>query len=125
MQTHKDLQVWKLSIELVNEVYLFSKKLPREEQFGLVSQMRRAAVSVASNLAEGAARKSTKEFIRFSNISIGSCSELETLMIITCNIYQEDTSTLQSKISVIIKLLVSLTASLRQKLAQSTFDQRQ
>jgi four helix bundle protein len=116
MQTHKDLQVWKLSIELVNEIYLFSKKLPREEQFGLISQMRRAAVSVVSNLAEGAARKSTKEYIRFLYISLGSGSELDTLMLITKNIYQVEIADLQMKLEAISKMLVSLIAALERKL---------
>ena len=63
--THKNLDVWKESIDLVVEIYNFSKSLPSEEKYGLISQMKRSAVSVPSNIAEGAARSSTKEYIRF------------------------------------------------------------
>ena len=76
MQTHKDLDVCKLGIDLVERVYKETKNFPKEEQFGLVSQMRRAAVSVPSNIAEGAARKGNAEFLQFLYISLGSLSEL-------------------------------------------------
>ena len=77
--THKDLDVWKLGIDLVKEIYILTKKLPRNEQFGLVAQMRRCAISIPSNMAEGAARNSKKEYLQFLYISLGSMSELETL----------------------------------------------
>ncbi len=76
--THKDLVVWKKSMELVLLVYEFANGLPKSEQFGLVSQMQRAAVSVPSNIAEGAGRNSRKELLRFLYISQGSLSELNT-----------------------------------------------
>lgn len=78
MKTHKDLEVWRASIDLAKVVYEVTKNYPREENFGLVSQMRRAAVSIASNIAEGAARNGEKEFLRFLYISLGSASELDT-----------------------------------------------
>ncbi len=78
VRTHKDLQVWKLAMDLAENVYLFTRSFPKEELYGLTSQMRRAAVSVPSNIAEGAARASKKEFIQFLYISLGSLSELET-----------------------------------------------
>lgn len=65
MKTHKDLDVWKQSIALSKEIYQLTKTFPKEEMFGLVSQMRRAAVSIASNIAEGAARRGNKEFSHF------------------------------------------------------------
>ena len=65
MKTHKDLDIWKLAIELVVKIYKNTKNFPKEEMYGLTSQLRRASVSVASNIAEGAARQSTEEFIRF------------------------------------------------------------
>ena len=80
--THKDLEVWKLSIDLVVRIYDITNSLPSEEKFGLISQMRRSAVSVPSNIAEGAGRSSTKEFMRFIDIASGSLSELETQLII-------------------------------------------
>lgn len=118
-KTHKNLHVWKSGIELVTRVYIFSNNLPREEQFGLISQMRRAAVSVSANIAEGAARRSTKEFIRFLYISMGSCSELETLLVIAKNIYGHDTMELQLKIDEINRMLIALVAALKRKLEQS------
>lgn len=75
---HKNLVVWKEAIELVMMVYRICELLPSEEKFGLVSQMKRASVSVPSNIAEGAARKSNKENIQFLYISSGSLSELDT-----------------------------------------------
>ncbi len=65
MGTHRDLEVWKSAIELAGSVYDVTRSFPKEERFGLVAQMRRAAVSVASNIAEGAARHGPKEFTRF------------------------------------------------------------
>lgn len=63
IKTHKDLQVWQKAMELAKEVYLLTRSFPKEELYGLTSQMRRAAVSIPSNIAEGAARASKKEFI--------------------------------------------------------------
>jgi four helix bundle protein len=75
---HKDLDVWKKSMNLVVLIYDITSKFPSDERFGLTSQMRRAAVSIPSNIAEGAARKGDKEFIQFLMIALGSLSELET-----------------------------------------------
>jgi four helix bundle protein len=83
MRTHKDLDIWKQGIELVEEVYKNTAIFPREEIYGLTSQMRRAAVSVPSNISEGAARSSKKEFIQFLYVALGSLSELETQTIIS------------------------------------------
>jgi four helix bundle protein len=83
MKTHKDLDAWKVSIEMVIEVYTETKNFPKEELYSLVSQIRRSAVSVPSNIAEGAARKSKKEFIQYLHISLGSLAELETQIIIS------------------------------------------
>ena len=80
--THKDLDVWKESINLAKEIYALTEEFPKEELYGLTSQIRRAAVSVPSNIAEGAARNSNKEYIRFLYISLGSLSELETQIIL-------------------------------------------
>ena len=82
MKTHHDLDVWKRSIEFVKIIYTFTEKLPKDEKYGLVSQMRRCVVSIASNIAEGAARHHQKEFIQFLYHSLGSTSELETQIIL-------------------------------------------
>lgn len=83
MRPHYKLEAWKNAMDLVDEIYEISKDFPSEEKFGLTSQMRRAAVSVPSNLAEGAARKSKAEFANFVNIANGSLSELETQLLIS------------------------------------------
>ena len=82
-KTHKDLDVWKKAMELAKEIYLLTSNFPKEEIYGLSSQMRRASVSIPSNIAEGAARNSDKEFARFLYISLGSLSELDTQIILS------------------------------------------
>ncbi len=84
--THKDLIVWKKSIDFVTELYSLTSRFPDAERFGLTNQMRRCSVSVPSNIAEGAARRSNKEFIRFLYISLGSASELQTQLVISRNL---------------------------------------
>jgi four helix bundle protein len=81
--THKDLEVWKLSMELVEEIYDLTRSFPKEEQYGLTSQIRRASISIPSNIAEGAARKGNKEYLQYLYVSLGSLSELETQILIS------------------------------------------
>ncbi len=78
----KDLKIWKTAIDLVKKVYLVSSQLPKEEVYGLTSQMRRSAISIPSNVAEGFRRQHNNEFKQFLYISLGSCAELETQTII-------------------------------------------
>ena len=82
MRTHKDLDAWKLSVELVVLIYQLTSTFPKEEVFGLTNQIRRAAVSIPSNIAEGAARNSNKELIQFLHLSLGSQQELDTQFLI-------------------------------------------
>ena len=82
MKTHKDLEIWKKAIDLVEDSYRSTKKFPLEELYGLTSQLRRSVLSVPSNIAEGAARQSTKEFLQFLYVALGSLSEMETQAII-------------------------------------------
>ncbi|UFH35721.1 four helix bundle protein [Flavobacterium acetivorans] len=79
---HKELDVWKKSMDLVVTVYQITQLFPDSEKFGLTSQMRRAAVSIPSNIAEGAARKGDRELIHFLHVALGSLSELETQYLI-------------------------------------------
>ena len=78
MKTHRDLDVWRTAIDLAKEIYEVTRHYPKEEVFGLVAQMRRCAVSIPSNIAEGAARNSRKEFLQFLHIALGSAAELDT-----------------------------------------------
>ncbi len=82
-QNYKDLVVWQKGIALAKATYRLTSKFPSEEKFGLVSQMRRAAVSIPSNIAEGQARHTTGEFIQFISHAEGSVAELETQLILS------------------------------------------
>ena len=82
MKSHKDLDAWKAAVVPAKDVYNTTKVFPKEEIFGMTSQMRRCSVSIASNIAEGAARQGDKEFIQYLHIALGSAAELETQIII-------------------------------------------
>jgi four helix bundle protein len=82
IRSHQDLEVWKNSVALVTVVYEMTEAFPARERFGLSNQMRRAAVSIPSNIAEGAGRFSPKEFVQFLYIASGSLAELETHLVI-------------------------------------------
>jgi len=86
IKNFKDLIVWQKAYDLTLSIYQLTKKFPHEEQYGLVSQMRRAAVSIVSNIAEGHSRKSRTEYAQFLSIAYGSLSELETQILISGNL---------------------------------------
>ena len=110
------MQVWREAMDLVEEIYRVSGAFPREEVYGLTSQMRRAAVSVPSNLAEGAARQSDKEFLQFLIIARGSLSELETQVLIAGKLgYVKAVDPLLQRIDKIFGLLGGLIRSLKQR----------
>ena len=88
INTYKDLIVWQKSIKLVLEIYKITKEFPKEELYGLTSQMRRSAVSISSNIAEGRCRGTKKDFSQFLRISFGSGAELETQIIIAKELYK-------------------------------------
>jgi four helix bundle protein len=115
METHKNLMVWQKSIAFVTSIYNLTKSFPKEELYCLVNQIRRAAVSIPSNIAEGCARKNTKEYIQFLYVSLGSAAELETQLIISSNLgYLDNKSThnLQTELEEIIRMLTGLIRSL-------------
>jgi len=115
---HRKLFVWQKSMELVHEIYRITATFPKNEEYGLSSQMRRAAVSVPSNLAEGAARKGIKEFKQFLNIAQGSLSELDTqieLAQMLCYVNSERQMELTSRMTEISKMLYGLTNSLKSR----------
>ena len=118
LKNYRDLQVWQKSIEWVEAIYNASKNFPQDERFGLTSQVRRAAVSVAANIAEGAERTSTGEFLQFLGIARGSPAEVETLLILAERLGLLPTDLrekLLSQASEIWKMLVGLQRSLRSK----------
>lgn len=86
MHRYKELKVWQKSIELVTDIYQVTAKFPDNEKFGLISQINRASVSIPSNIAEGAGRNSTKEFLHFLSIAHASSYETETQLIISKNL---------------------------------------
>jgi S23 ribosomal protein. len=116
MKTHKDLDAWKISLELVTETYQLTNTYPKEEIFGLTNQSRRASVSIPSNIAEGAARNSKKEFIQFLYIALGSLQELDTQILVAKNLnyIQEDSyNEIVVKIQTVGKLLNGLIKYLK------------
>lgn len=126
MNDYKKLKVWQKSVELATKVYQETKNFPKEELYGLTSQIRKSVVSIASNIAEGAGRNSAKEFNNFLGISNGSACELETQLIIAqrVNLMKEPVLlSLQNEISEIQRMNRSLKNSLlRSKLLTTTKD---
>ena len=119
METHKDLRVWQQSMEMVTLIYMVTKEFPKDEMFGLTSQMRRAAVSVPSNIAEGYARGTEKEKLHFLRMSSGSMSELETQALLGLNlgyISQGSYQGLSDQITAVWKQLNALISSLKKRL---------
>jgi four helix bundle protein len=111
MKTHKDLNVWQESITLVTLIYEKTKSFPKNELFGLTSQIRRSSISIPSNISEGAARESNKDFLRFLYIAQGSLSELDTQLIISNNLNfltNEDYFQISEKLLAIRKMLAGL-----------------
>ena len=105
---HKRLNVWKQAVELSLLVYQATEKFPQEERYSITDQMRRAAISVATNIAEGAARKSKREFARFLHMAKGSLSELDTQLEIVRRLgylHDESCSVLDARMSEVDKML--------------------
>jgi four helix bundle protein len=118
-RAHKQLDVWKESVELATSIYNVTGQFPKSEMYGLTAQMRRAAVSVPSNIAEGAARTSRREFVQFLRISGGSLSELDTQLVIASRLgylSSEDCRALTAKMDSIAAKLAGLIASIRTRL---------
>ncbi len=119
IRSYKDLKVWQKAIILVENIYDVTKSFPKEEIYGLTSQIRRCAVSVPSNIAEGSSKRSTKEFIRFINMSYGSLSELETQLYIALRlkfINDMTNSAFESQIAELGRMLNGLRLGLTKKL---------
>lgn len=115
MDTYKDLNVWKESVELVTLVYKVTSNFPETEKYGLTNQIRRCSVSVPSNIAEGFCRQSNGDFIRFLRISYGSSAELETQLIIAQNLgflSEEEFTNVNERVIIIRKMINKLMSSI-------------
>ncbi|MGO1425845.1 four helix bundle protein [Halomonas sp. AOP42-D1-22] len=116
MRKHQELRVWQQAMDLVEQIYLITAPFPDDERYGLTSQMRRAVVSVPSNISEGAARGSNKDFIRFLFIARGSLSEIETQLLIAQRLsYIQDVSTTIELIHQVSGLLGGLIRHLQSR----------
>lgn len=110
MHNYKNLKVWQLAMELAEELYRLSAELPSDEKFGLVSQMRRCVVSIASNIAEGTGRNTDKDFSRFLNLALGSAFELETQLLLSVRLgyLNQNKPEVLNKVNQVQKMLHSL-----------------
>ncbi|MCX6354901.1 MAG: four helix bundle protein [Candidatus Aureabacteria bacterium] len=117
MRPHKKMQIWQNVMDFIQELYSITARFPREEIYGLISQMRRAAISIASNIAEGCARKSNQEKMQFFIIARGSLSELDAQLEISRRLQfvsQEEYDTQSEKLDVISRMLQGLIDSQKQ-----------
>jgi four helix bundle protein len=113
MHNFRELKVWIKAMKVVEDTYTISKKLPDTENFTFISQITRCALSIPSNIAEGAGRNTDKDFTRFLNISVGSAYELETQLILIEKIFNVETKELIQKVSEVQRMLYSLIKSLK------------
>ena len=119
IRSHRDLSVWQLGIQIAEDVYALSQDFPADERFGLTSQIRRAAISIPANIAEGNSRATTKDYLRFLSIAVGSLAELETFLDLAERLgYRkpEHLKTLVEHVNEERRMLRGLQRSLRSKL---------
>jgi four helix bundle protein len=115
IETYRDLEIWKQGIELVKSLYKLTDKLPKQETYGLISQMRRSAISIPSNVAEGFKRFHNKEYKQFLYVTLGSCAELETQITIAKElkyIQQNEETVLLEKLDHIGRMISNLLKKL-------------
>lgn len=115
IKTFKDLLVWQKAMQLITQIYLLTKKLPKEETYGLISQVRRSSISIPSNIAEGYGRNSSNDYIRFLQIANGSLYELQTQLEVCLNlkyISEAEFSTIYEQSREIERMLGSLIRKL-------------
>lgn len=118
MQSYKELIVWQKGVKLVTEIYRATENFPKSESFGLTSQIRRAAVSIPANIAEGYSRKHRPEYIQFLRIAFGSGAELETHLIIATNlglVKENNIREINMLLSEVMKMLNKLISALTTK----------
>lgn len=115
---HRELTVWQKSVDFVINVYELTKKFPKSEMYGLTNQMRRSSISISANIAEGAARKSSKEFLQFLAIARGSLSEIDTHLEIAGRlgyVFSKQMEDLDFKLTELDRMLSGLMNSIRRK----------
>ncbi len=115
----RNIVVWQLSIQFVEQIYSLTSKFPNEEKYGLTSQIRRSSISIPSNIAEGSSRNSQKEFVRFLSIAIGSSFELETQLLIANKINLIDND-VYSEMTKKLNQIQATLGSNKSKIIQST-----
>ena len=118
MHRFKDLEIWKLSRKYTSSIYEVTSGFPEKEKFGLSNQMRRASVSIPSNIAEGCSRKSNKDFLRFLEIAVGSCYELETQLLISNDLEYLDNEKLEkltTEMNRIVMMISKFMTTLKDK----------
>lgn len=116
MHNFKELKVWQSARRIVKEIYLDTKDFPIDEKYGLISQMRRSAVSIPSNIAEGSGRNTDKDFKYFLNVALGSAYELQTLLILSQDIElisQERTNELNTSLEEIQRMIYGLIKTIK------------
>jgi len=122
IQSYRDLDIWKRSRILVKTIYQATERFPKREMFGLTNQIRRAAVSIPSNIAEGAARLYTREYIRFLSNTLGSIAELETQLLLAIDLgytTQRKTAPILGELSEIGRMTRRLVQRLEERAATS------
>lgn len=112
---HKDLDAWKQAMDLVEDIFKVTRKLPGEDKYGLAAQLQRAAVSIPSNISEGSARRSSKEFLNFLSISLGSAAEVETQLLIIKRLGYDDVDQSLKQVNRVRALILGLRNRLRGK----------
>lgn len=118
LKSYKELIVWQKSVQLVKEIFVLTDKFPKSEIYGIISQMRRAAVAIPSNIAEGYGRRSYKEYTQFFSIAYGSALELETQLIISKELQlasSKDFSSSEQFLEEVLKMLNSMLSKMKLK----------
>lgn len=108
----RELNIWKNGMEILKATYLISNELPKEEKFGLVSQIQRCSVSIPSNIAEGSGRSTVKDFERFISIGLSSSYELETQLILVNDLFKIETDKLIEDINELQRMIIGFKRSL-------------
>ena len=121
IQSYRELKVWQRAMDLIEKCYTTTRSFPADERFGLISQIRRAAVSVAANIAEGQGRNSTKEFLNHLSMARGSLLEVETLLLVSQRVEmlsQESLTPLAALCDEVSRMLTGLRQALEKKLRE-------